>query len=322
MLAIAMGEAAAVVAAEAASDERRWAKVHAAKDKHCAALLAKEGVNYVGVSLKKTAGNDTDTPTIVVAVQSKLPLSELADNEVVPPLLDGVATDVVEDALHVRKVAAPSSRKRARSASRDPLSQPARPPQTQLAQQQAALAARPRAFTCLWAGHEADLFTGGAAGSGSLAPRGLHLGGQGNAKQRAHHKLEVGDLYYPLRLHRGALTVVGCLQVTQRVDVRASGMDTDAVCAWLRERQLKPHSSSCYFPAVLFETRSDKPWVNRVGDDAATVSNPDALRWLKPDGQERSGRANVASLNSVYRLSGESAQLLDKLLVEAHIDER
>ena len=55
------------------SDER-WAEVHAAKDTHCAALLAKPGVNYVGVSLKQTAGRQTDTPTIVVAVQSKLPL--------------------------------------------------------------------------------------------------------------------------------------------------------------------------------------------------------------------------------------------------------
>ena len=101
------GTAMDEAAASTASDEQRWAIIHATKDKHCAALLAKPGVNYVGVSMKKTAGKDTGIPGIVVAVQNKLPLPELTDNEVVPPLLDGVATDVVEDALHVRKIAGP-----------------------------------------------------------------------------------------------------------------------------------------------------------------------------------------------------------------------
>ena len=96
-------------------------------------------------------------------------------------------------------------------------------------------------------------------------------------------------------------------------------MDNDAVSAWLRERQLKPAASSCYVPAVLYETRSDRPWINRVDADAATVSNPGTLRWLRPDGQERSGRANVASLNSVFRLSRQSARVLDDILVAAQV---
>ena len=302
------------------SDER-WAEVHAAKDTHCAALLAKPGVNYVGVSLKQTAGRQTDTPTIVVAVQSKLPLAELADDAAIPATIDGVATDVIEDALHVKKIAG-SSRKRKHECSTTQEAAQAQAP-AQAARQaqapaqapaQAALAARPRAFTCLWASHEADLFARLRA-----APRALHLAGQGNAKQRAHHKLEVGDLYYPLRLHQGELSVVGCLEVTRRIDVRAEGMDNDAVSAWFCERQLKPPASSCYFPVVLYETRSDRPWVNRVGADAATVSNPGTLRWLRPDGQERSGRANVASLNNVFRLSRQSARVLDDILVAAQV---
>jgi hypothetical protein len=304
----------------AMSDER-WAEVHAAKDKHCAALLAKPGVNYVGVSLKQTAGRQTDTPTIVVAVRSKLPLAELADDAAIPATIDGVATDVIEDALHVKKIAGSNRKRKHESSTTQEAAQAARqaqaPAQAQAqAQAQVALAARPRAFTCLWASHEADLF----AESGlQAAPRALHLAGQGNAKQRAHHKLDVGDLYYPLRLHQGALSVVGCLEVTRRIDVRADGMDNDAVSAWLRERQLKPAASSCYVPAVLYETRSDRPWINRVGADAATVSNPGTLRWLRPDGQERSGRANVASLNSVFRLSRQSARVLDDILVAAQV---
>ena len=140
------------------SDDR-WAEVHTAKDKHCAELLAKPGVNYVGVSLKQTGGRQTDTPTIVVAVQSKLPLAELADGEAIPATIDGVATDVIEDALHVKKIVGSNRKRKRESSTTQRPAQATQQAQAQAqAQEQVTLAARPRPFTRLWASRQADRF--------------------------------------------------------------------------------------------------------------------------------------------------------------------
>ena len=81
-----------------------WDKLHAVKAKYCSTLLKNPHVNYVGVSVKQVGGQSTDTPTIVVAVKKKLPPADLNEGEVIPALLDGISTDVIEDDLNLVKL--------------------------------------------------------------------------------------------------------------------------------------------------------------------------------------------------------------------------
>lgn len=54
--------------------------------------------NVVGVAVgyKRKGGAVTDQPSVVVLVQKKVPLAQLAPGEAVPPEVEGVPTDVVE----------------------------------------------------------------------------------------------------------------------------------------------------------------------------------------------------------------------------------
>ena len=83
---------------------QEWNQVHEVKNKHCLTLLQNPHVNYVGVCFKETAGQPTDIPTIQVAVKKKLPLVNLSDEEKIPPLLDGIPTDVIEGDLNLVKL--------------------------------------------------------------------------------------------------------------------------------------------------------------------------------------------------------------------------
>ena len=59
-------------------------------------LLARANVVGVGVGDKQTSGEDTGVPCIVVMVSTKMPPEELADDDIVPSVVDGIPTDVVE----------------------------------------------------------------------------------------------------------------------------------------------------------------------------------------------------------------------------------
>ncbi len=59
-------------------------------------LLARDGVVATGVGFKVTAGRRTETPAIICSVTRKRPVAELAAGDVVPPIVAGVATDVIE----------------------------------------------------------------------------------------------------------------------------------------------------------------------------------------------------------------------------------
>jgi len=59
-------------------------------------LMAIPGVHAVGIGAKYSGGRRTAEPSIVVLVVKKKPLSELRPEDVVPPEIDGVKTDVVE----------------------------------------------------------------------------------------------------------------------------------------------------------------------------------------------------------------------------------
>lgn len=59
-------------------------------------LMRKAHVVGVGVGLKRINGEYTDILCLVVMVDEKLPLSQLAEEDVVPAEIDGELTDVQE----------------------------------------------------------------------------------------------------------------------------------------------------------------------------------------------------------------------------------
>jgi hypothetical protein len=63
---------------------------------HLRQLLVKQNVVGVGLGYKVTGGGTTDELSVVVSVTRKLAKSALSKSDLVPELLDGVRTDVVE----------------------------------------------------------------------------------------------------------------------------------------------------------------------------------------------------------------------------------
>jgi hypothetical protein len=72
------------------------AQAQAVRAAHVAALLAKRNVIACGVGYKISAGQVTSEPSVVLSVTQKLPLAQLAAQDLVPKDLDGIVTDVVE----------------------------------------------------------------------------------------------------------------------------------------------------------------------------------------------------------------------------------
>lgn len=59
-------------------------------------LLSLPNVVGLGVGLRQTAGEWTDTIVLVVMVTQKLPLEALAAEQRIPPEIDGIPVDVQE----------------------------------------------------------------------------------------------------------------------------------------------------------------------------------------------------------------------------------
>ncbi len=66
------------------------------KDLHEAALFQMSGVHSVGIGKKTVAGKETDDFAIVVFVIQKRELATLRAEDIVPALLEGIPTDVIE----------------------------------------------------------------------------------------------------------------------------------------------------------------------------------------------------------------------------------
>ena len=69
------------------------------KQQYVNTLLTKKNVVAVGVGYKETRGVITDEPSIVVSVEKKVPLAQLAEADIVPQAVDDVKTDVLETGL-------------------------------------------------------------------------------------------------------------------------------------------------------------------------------------------------------------------------------
>jgi len=78
-------------------------KVKSVKRTHEQMLLAKPNVVGVGIGYRVEHGRQTDTVSIVVMVNQKLPANQLKPDELIPTTIEGVPVDVQETgALHAQ----------------------------------------------------------------------------------------------------------------------------------------------------------------------------------------------------------------------------
>jgi len=66
------------------------------KNKYESQLMTLANVVGVGIGFKQTAGGSTNQVALVVNVEHKKPLAELAQQDIIPTEIDGVAVDVQE----------------------------------------------------------------------------------------------------------------------------------------------------------------------------------------------------------------------------------
>jgi len=66
------------------------------REKHEATLMRKKGVVGCAVGYKHIAGKKTDQICIVCYVIEKIPENQLDEGDLVPPVIEGIPTDVIE----------------------------------------------------------------------------------------------------------------------------------------------------------------------------------------------------------------------------------
>ncbi|MBZ0298293.1 MAG: hypothetical protein K8J31_01050 [Anaerolineae bacterium] len=76
--------------------EERTERAQAVQARHTDELMAKAHVQGVAVGLAKEAGQYTGDVAIVVMVDQKVPVDQLAPEDVIPHELEGVRVDVQE----------------------------------------------------------------------------------------------------------------------------------------------------------------------------------------------------------------------------------
>jgi hypothetical protein len=69
-------------------------RIRMIKARHEKELLARKNVVGVGIGFKETAGGQTNRMSIVVMVERKLPAETLDPRDLIPPVIEGVPTDV------------------------------------------------------------------------------------------------------------------------------------------------------------------------------------------------------------------------------------
>ena len=91
-------------AAGKGDDERsRVERAKSAKDRVAATLRRYPNVAGLGVGYKIVGGQRTPTVCIRVYVRKKVPEAKLSPSEVIPPEIDGVPTDVIEDTFRIHQ---------------------------------------------------------------------------------------------------------------------------------------------------------------------------------------------------------------------------
>ena len=69
-------------------------EIREAKKRNISTIMKKANVVGVAIGYKEKGGQKTDTPNLVVLVRKKLPSSELSKQDLVPPEVDKIGTDV------------------------------------------------------------------------------------------------------------------------------------------------------------------------------------------------------------------------------------
>ena len=77
-------------------DEETRNKLTDIQARYADMLMAKANVVGVGIGLAKDNGEYTDEPAIVVMVEKKVPIEELAPEDIIPRSIEGVRVDVQE----------------------------------------------------------------------------------------------------------------------------------------------------------------------------------------------------------------------------------
>jgi hypothetical protein len=85
---------------------KRFAEVEEAKDRVAPSYLSRPGSTGIGVGFKEAAGRQTDEPAVVFFVSKK---GDVSADEMLPRLIEGVPTDVVELNLRTDLPASPAA---------------------------------------------------------------------------------------------------------------------------------------------------------------------------------------------------------------------
>jgi hypothetical protein len=97
-----------------ADDEATVKGARRAREKFAEALKSRANVTGLGVGYKVVAGRRTGQVAVRVYVSRKLPPAQLSPHDLVPPLLDGVPTDVIEAHFKTQQGPPPISEHRRR----------------------------------------------------------------------------------------------------------------------------------------------------------------------------------------------------------------
>src|SRR5689334_6904400 len=88
--------------ADMAAERLTHAEIRPVKQRIEDELLARPGVMGVDINEKVTDGQPTGQLSIVVYVKEKKPEDELSGDEVIPPEIDGIPTDVKQEKIELQ----------------------------------------------------------------------------------------------------------------------------------------------------------------------------------------------------------------------------
>lgn len=77
-------------------NDKRMQEISEVQAQHIDELMAYPHVVGVGIGMRQKAGEYTDEMCLVVMVDEKLPVAQLAEEDVLPDEIDGVTLDVQE----------------------------------------------------------------------------------------------------------------------------------------------------------------------------------------------------------------------------------
>lgn len=78
------------------NDDKRMAEISEIQAKYADELMAYPHVVGIGIGLRQRDGEYTDELTLVIMVDEKLPVAQLAEEDILPTEIEGIPVDVQE----------------------------------------------------------------------------------------------------------------------------------------------------------------------------------------------------------------------------------